>query len=54
MLNIVHRDIKPIHIAYSRTFKKFVFIDFGCSDILDENVGELTETYYRGTIQYSS
>jgi serine/threonine protein kinase len=34
MLQIVHRDIKTSNILYSPTYKKLVFIDFGCTDVL--------------------
>ena len=39
MVKVVHRDIKPSNIMYSPIFKKYVFIDFGCSEGLKENLG---------------
>ncbi len=39
MLKIVHRDIKPSNIMFSSTFKKMIFIDFGCTEVLNELVG---------------
>jgi hypothetical protein len=37
---MVHLDIKPANIAYSNYFKKWVFLDFGFSEIIEENPGE--------------
>jgi len=34
LLNIVHLDIKPSNIMFSKQFNKFVFIDFGLSDLI--------------------
>lgn len=31
-LKIVHYDIKPENIMYSKYYKKFVFIDFGLAE----------------------
>ena len=33
--NVVHKDIKPENIMYSKTFKKLVFIDFGFSTVIE-------------------
>lgn len=38
-INLVHLDIKPDNIAFSRYFKKWVFLDFGFSDFIRENLG---------------
>ena len=32
MLRVVHRDVKPTNIMFSKAFGKTVFIDFGCSE----------------------
>lgn len=39
---------------FSPKFNKFVFIDFGLSKILKQNIGEKTLTYYFGTYNYVS
>jgi len=39
MLQVVHRDIKPGNIMYSETYKKNIFIDFGCTEVLNEKLG---------------
>ena len=38
-LHIVHQDIKPENIMYSLSYNRPVFIDFGLSRIIDEEIG---------------
>jgi serine/threonine protein kinase len=52
MLQIVHRDIKPLNILYSPTYKKPVFIDFGCSDAIKNTIGKLTLASFQGTMNF--
>jgi serine/threonine protein kinase len=52
MLKIIHRDVKPENILFSPTFNKHVFIDFGCTGILNEAIGEVTFTKFAGTAAY--
>ena len=51
---IVHLDINPTNVMYSRKYEKLVFIDFGFSEVIKEDVGFKTETDFRGTIEYIS
>lgn len=37
-LKMVHLDIKPLNIAYSQSFKKWVFLDFGFTEFIKENI----------------
>jgi serine/threonine protein kinase len=53
-INLVHLDIKPDNIAYSPHFKKWVFLDFGFSEFIEEKLGEKTFLCYVGTYEYSS
>lgn len=39
---------------YSRTFNKYVFIDFGLSLINSEAIGFKTKTSFLGTLKYCS
>lgn len=43
-LQICHLDIKYENIGWSATFKKFVFLDFGLSMIVNEPIGKKTLT----------
>jgi serine/threonine protein kinase len=52
-LKIVHRDIKPENIMYSQSFKKNVFIDFGCSDFIQQTIGMSSRTKFVGTYEFS-
>ena len=47
-------DIKPDNVGYSHYHKKFVLIDFGFSEFIQENVGEKTLIHLRGTYFYMS
>jgi serine/threonine protein kinase len=38
-INLVHLDIKPDNIAFSNTFSRWVFIDFGFSEFITEKLG---------------
>lgn len=53
-LQIVHLDIKPANICWSPSLNEPVFIDFGCSEILSEEIGENTSTMYVGSFRYCS
>ena len=46
---MVHRDIKPLNIAWSPSFEKWVFLDFGFATIVQENRGKKTYTKFIGT-----
>lgn len=54
ILNVVHKDIKPTNIMYSPTFRKDVLIDFGCTEVIREHLGEKTFTKFTGTTAYCS
>ena len=50
--NLVHRDIKPENIMYSPKFDRMVFIDFGLSTFIQEEIGNKTMTEFVGNIHY--
>lgn len=52
--NIVHLDIKPMNIAFSNEFSKWIFIDFGFTEVVEQKVGYKTKTRYIGTFSFSS
>jgi serine/threonine protein kinase len=52
ILGILHRDIKPSNMMYSKSFGKYVFIDFGISDFKSEKPGELIRSKFLGTYAY--
>jgi serine/threonine protein kinase len=35
LLKIIHFDIKPSNIMFSKSYNKAVFIDFGISDLIN-------------------
>ena len=39
---------------YSKIFKKLVFIDYGFSMVIEQNVGFKTKTSFKGTVNYVS
>ena len=47
-------DIKPENIAYSPHHKKFVLLDFGFAEFIQEDAGEKTFIKPRGTYFYMS
>lgn len=51
---IIHGDIKNDNIMYSRSFEKNILIDFNCSSVISENVGEKTLTLFKGTVSKCS
>ena len=51
-LHLVHGDIKPANVLYSRGLKKLVLIDFGLARFVREKPDQKTETYFRGTPNY--
>lgn len=53
-LKIIHGDIKPSNIMWSPIYNKNIFIDFGLSKIIQENVGEMTLTNFFGTFAFCS
>ena len=52
MLNICHNDIKPANILYNPSKKKLVFIDFGLSEVKEEEIGQLNYTHGKGSLIY--
>ena len=53
-LKIVHNDINPSNIMFSPKFQKTVFIDFGFSKLLNEEIGFKTLTAFKGTAEFVS
>lgn len=47
-------DIKPDNLAFSPTFKKCVYIDYGLSLLLQTKIGYKTYTKFAGTLNYCS
>jgi serine/threonine protein kinase len=47
--HIIHYDIKPENICFSKEYNKAVFIDFGFSEIIKELCGLKTYTNFRGS-----
>ena len=52
--HIVHQDIKPENILYSPEQKRLVFIDFGLSTFIREEVGMKTMTEFVGNLEHCS
>ncbi len=52
-LHIIHYDIKPENFLYSNKYEKPVFIDFGLSSVIKQELGELRETIFKGTFYYT-
>ena len=53
-LKIIHRDIKPENIMLSPSYRKPVFIDFGLSTIIKEEIGIKTFTSFAGSMNFAS
>ena len=53
-LKIVHMDIKPDNMMLSPSFRKPVFIDFGLSTIIKEELGTKTFTDFVGSMNFAS
>ncbi len=54
MLGFYHGDIKYDNIGWSPKFKKFVFLDFGFSKFIREQIGLKTVSHFQGTYNYCS
>lgn len=53
-LRLVHMDIKPENIMLSPGHRKPVFIDFGLSRFVAEDLGEKSRTRFYGSINFCS
>lgn len=53
-LKLIHKDIKPANIVWSKAFKKFVFSDFAIAQFVSEPRNEKTSTCREGTLGYMS
>jgi serine/threonine protein kinase len=51
-LHLMHSDIKPENIMYSPHYKKLVFVDFGLSTIVSEELGGQSRTKFRGSVNF--
>lgn len=51
---LVHKDIKPGNIMYSKRSKGLVLVDFGISSVLAEKKGFKSQTFREGTFKYMS
>jgi serine/threonine protein kinase len=51
---LIHKDIKPHNILFSRKLNDFVFCDFGISITVAEPIGFMTNCYREGTEHYMS
>jgi serine/threonine protein kinase len=53
-LRIVHMDIKPLNVMYSKSSLEWVFIDFGFSKTIKEEKGLKSLALFAGTLNYCS
>jgi len=51
---IIHFDIKQGNIMFSQYFNKYIYLDFGLSEIIKESPGNKSLFNFRGTIDYCS
>ena len=51
---IVHCDIKPSNVAFSQSFNKAVFLDFGCASIVSSGVGTKSLVNFCGSLDFCS
>jgi serine/threonine protein kinase len=52
--HLVHLDLKPPNIMFSPSLSRSVFIDFGFSRIIKENIGETSSTKFVGSYSFCS
>jgi serine/threonine protein kinase len=45
-IHFIHMDIKKDNVAFSNSFNKYVFIDFGLSKLIRQNHNEKTLTKF--------
>lgn len=50
----MHLDVKKANICFSKELNKNVFIDFGLSRLIQQEIGEKTWTTFTGTLNYCS
>jgi serine/threonine protein kinase len=53
-VKMLHLDIKPDNVCFSPFFNKFVFIDFGLSRMVREDLGEKSKSQFVGSLQFCS
>lgn len=53
-INLIHGDINNSNILWSNNKNKHVFIDFGLSYFIREELGNKSMKYFQGTYQYCS
>ena len=51
-LQIIHYDIKPDNLMWSKEFSAPVFIDFGGTTFINEKLGHKTLTKFIGTMGF--
>lgn len=52
--HIVHMDIKPENLGFSTDNNSFIFIDFGLSKIIGEEIGVRSWTSFTGSMDFCS
>lgn len=53
-IKFIHMDIKEDNICFSNIKKDYVFIDYGLSKIIKEDVGRKSLTHFFGTASHCS
>ncbi len=54
ILQVIHCDLKPSNIMYSRRLKKNIILDYGVTKITEEKWGQKSLSYFQGTYEYCS